>query len=201
MFKIHAISDTHRKHLDLSVALTGGDLLVHAGDADCFDESSTETFLRWCMKMSDRYSNGMIFTCGNHDLYIAEFEDDVRDFLSGSNVHLLINESRKVGGFNIYASPYSTASGDRWTAYSGSELDLQSVWNKIPTDTDILISHTPPAGILDGNLGSASLLARVLEVKPKVHIFGHIHHGFGQLTKSGTIFVNAAAKGLQEVTL
>jgi Predicted phosphoesterases, related to the Icc protein len=56
-------------------------------------------------------------------------------------------------------------------------------WNKIPDDTDILVTHTPPVG--HGDLcctgvraGCVELLTTVQQrIKPKYHVFGHIHEG------------------------
>lgn len=53
----------------------------------------------------------------------------------------------------------------------------------IPSDTDILVTHTPPVG--HGDLcctgvraGCVELLSTVQNrVKPKYHVFGHIHEG------------------------
>lgn len=191
-FRIHAISDTHRAHIDLTPKLTGGDLLVHAGDADCFDEVTAATFLRWCIKVAKNYRYGMVLTAGNHDTYIAEYEDEVRDILEGSNVHLLLNESIVLGGMKIYGSPHSIAYGDRWTAFAGVDTELKRAWEKIPGDTDILVTHSPPFGILDAGQGSQSLLERVIEVKPKVHIFGHIHHEHGVIIQNFIVSVNAS---------
>lgn len=136
----------------------------------------------------------MVLTGGNHDTYLAEFEDDVRDMLVGSNVHLLLNESIELGGFKIYGSPHSIAYGDRWSAFAGVDSELRKSWEKIPPDTDILVTHSPPFGVLDVGLGSQALLERVLNIKPKVHIFGHIHHGCGSLIKNEISFTNAALK-------
>ncbi|SFS33448.1 hypothetical protein SAMN05660206_101200 [Sphingobacterium wenxiniae] len=65
----------------------------------------------------------------------------------------------------------------------------------IPDDTDILITHGPPFGILDETVygkrtGGEELLLRVYQVKPKYHIFGHIHEDHGSFTKGETTFIN-----------
>ncbi len=67
----------------------------------------------------------------------------------------------------------------------------------IPGDTDILITHGPPFGILDMTIrgehtGCEELLRKIERVKPKLHVFGHIHEDHGQETKGDTIFVNAS---------
>jgi Icc-related predicted phosphoesterase len=73
-----------------------------------------------------------------------------------------------------------------------------SKWQAIPEDTDILITHGPPNGILDYvaqsvyNAGCEELLERVMQVKPKVSVFGHIHQGYGTLRVNEIEFINAS---------
>jgi len=77
----------------------------------------------------------------------------------------------------------------------------------IPNDVDILITHGPPRGILDllsinnrrdgelPNVGCDHLLSKIQEVKPKIHIFGHIHESRGMFESDGTFFINASSLG------
>src|SRR5690606_9104680 len=74
---------------------------------------------------------------------------------------------------------------------------IKAHWDLIPDDTDILITHGPPFGILDETVyskrtGCEELLLRVYQVQPKYHIFGHIHEDYGMLAKRETTFVNAS---------
>ena len=80
--------------------------------------------------------------------------------------------------------------------------EIGAVWNRIPSDVDVLITHGPPKGILDltfrgDHSGCPRLLARVKEIKPKLHVFGHIHEGYGVEKDESTIFVNASTCDLQ----
>jgi Icc-related predicted phosphoesterase len=77
----------------------------------------------------------------------------------------------------------------------------RQLWNTIPDDTDILITHGPPKHVLDEvynywdnveHTGCAHLANRVIAVKPKYHFFGHIHEGYGHLNVYGIDFVNAS---------
>ena len=68
----------------------------------------------------------------------------------------------------------------------------------IPEDTNILVTHGPPLGICDQNsakqhAGCPELLDTVKRVKPQVHMFGHIHEGYGTRTTEDTLFINAAS--------
>ena len=79
---------------------------------------------------------------------------------------------------------------------------IRRKWEQIPDDTDVLITHGPPHGILDmvsdmwsgkaEAVGCEELLPIVQRIKPRAHIFGHIHAGYGQLTQGGIQYVNAS---------
>ena len=74
---------------------------------------------------------------------------------------------------------------------------LRKKWKRIPEGIDILVTHGPPAGILDRtfagiHVGCADLLAATRRVRPTLHVFGHIHKSYGSTKISGTTFVNAA---------
>ena len=75
--------------------------------------------------------------------------------------------------------------------------ELRQIWARIPDDVDVLITHGPPANILDLTFqgihaGCPDLLARVKQVQPRLHVFGHIHEGYGREEHDSTIFVNAS---------
>jgi Icc-related predicted phosphoesterase len=77
----------------------------------------------------------------------------------------------------------------------GAAIDKH--WQLIPKNTDILITHGPPFGVLDKTLrgeavGCEMLLKKVNKIKPKLHVFGHIHEGYGMIDKKNTTFVNAS---------
>jgi Icc-related predicted phosphoesterase len=75
---------------------------------------------------------------------------------------------------------------------------MKSKWDMIPEDTDILITHGPPFGHLDvvkgrtDHLGCEVLTERLKIVKPKIHIFGHIHSGRHIYERDGILFINAS---------
>ena len=80
----------------------------------------------------------------------------------------------------------------------GTELMLK--WEFIPDCIDILITHGPPQGHLDisgppyneGDLGCELLRVKVDKQPPKIHVFGHIHGGYGYKFHNGTHFINAS---------
>ena len=70
-------------------------------------------------------------------------------------------------------------------------------WNLITADTDILLTHGPPYKILDPcsdgfDAGCKDLLDKVLEIKPIVHLFGHIHEAYGHASNENTVFINGS---------
>ena len=80
--------------------------------------------------------------------------------------------------------------------------EMKQIWARIPDDVDVLITHGPPANILDLTIhgehaGCPDLLARVEQIKPRLHVFGHIHEGYGREEHDSTIFVNASTCDLK----
>lgn len=167
-------------------------LYLHVGDSDCTDEKTTYTFLNWARKISKICP--FVFVGGNHDIYLSEFEDDVRDYISGYNIHYLNNETITIKGLKIFGSGYSTAYGDIFTAFTGSDEDLgNNIWPLIPAGCDIVMTHSPPAGIFPSGIGSKTLLTEIHSKKPKLHICGHIHHDHGEALEDGVHFINCAS--------
>lgn len=179
--RILHLSDTHGCHHRLR-ELPEADVVVHSGDF-CMVGSEQEAidFLNWFCDLPYPHK---IFICGNHDdcLYGANINglDD--------NVHYLCNSGIEIEGLKFYGIPMFM--GDCVT-------DGQSInYATIPTDTDILITHSPAFGILDFddnlNYGSEELLQAVTNINPRVHLFGHIHKQHGITTIGTTIFSNGA---------
>ncbi|TNE47114.1 MAG: metallophosphoesterase [Bacteroidetes bacterium] len=186
------ISDTHLKHEHL--ILPPGDVLVHAGDFSkrgTVDE--TRLFLDW---FSGQPHAHKVLVAGNHD-FIAEQNPDAFRAMLPDNVSYLENDSMEIGGLKIWGSPITPWFFD-WAFNRHRGAAIRTYWDKIPHDTDIVITHGPPYGILDEvvrnprPVGCRDLLHRMEQVRPRVHIFGHIHEGYGQVEQNGTLFINAA---------
>lgn len=179
--KILHISDTHGCHRRLHDLLQA-DIVVHSGDFTMNgSEQEALDFMNWFCDLPHPHK---IFICGNHDecLYGATI-----DGLDG-NVHYLCNSGVEIEGLKFYGIPMFM--GDCIT-------DRQSRhYANIPEDTDILITHTPPFGILDYddsiNYGSEELLGHITAVQPRLHLFGHIHSQYGITSLNGTTFANGA---------
>lgn len=182
------ISDTHGHHKGLIVP--PGDILIHAGDFTFLSRQSIREFDEWLGKLPHRCK---VVIPGNHEYAL---EQDPR--LRGQFTHatLLIDQATQVAGLNLWGSPVTPLYGGAFG--NVSDAARARVWASIPVDTDILITHGPPYGILDGerssrdHAGCAELLQAVMRVRPRLHIFGHVHGGYVIMQTERTIFVNAA---------
>ena len=186
------ISDTHDMHRE--VEIPNGDLLIHAGDFTMNSMSAEQLndFNDWLGELPHAFR---VVIPGNHDFVV---EDPSRRQLI-TNATLLINESIEIMGLKVWGSPTTPLLGEAFGAVS--DTDRAKLYSRIPADTDVLVTHGPPYGILDQSLdsdyhaGCKELLAAVHRVKPMLHIFGHVHAGYGSFSTPDTLFVNAALPG------
>lgn len=194
MAKVVCISDTHMQHLDLE--MPDGDILIHAGDGT--DMGEVEEFVRlnaWFRKLKAEKYKDIIYVPGNHDLLFQDDPQYAREIMK--DVTVLIDEGISVQGKSIYGSPWSVTFFD-W-AFMKPDLNLSQIWAMIPENLDMLITHSPPYGILDENArgtrcGSMTLMKEVLDKKPKFHVFGHIHEDGGkEYSIEPTTFINIAS--------
>ena len=189
------LADTHGFHRNVRVP--DGDLLIHAGDFTNFSKSKTEIvdFNAWLGELPHR---NRIVSPGNHE-YFLESDPGNRSRLSNATV--LINESAEIEGFRIWGSPITPLYGGAFGR--SSTADRKRAYAEIPYGTDILITHGPPYGILDVapnstlQAGCRELFDAVMRVRPRLHVFGHIHGAHGIVHTDSTIFVNAALLGPQ----
>ncbi|CAL3968125.1 unnamed protein product [Diplocarpon coronariae] len=179
--KIVCISDTHTHIQDVP----NGDVLIHAGDltnAGTVEEIQAQ--LDWLALLPHREK---IVIAGNHDSYFDPKSRRVEDKgkkLNFGTVHYLENKAIALkfkGGrkLNFYGAPDIPKCGGSDHAFQYDRP--HDPWqNRIPLETDVLITHTPPRYHLDLNLGCAGLLHEIWRVRPRLHVFGHIHSGHGQ---------------------
>ncbi len=188
--KIVCISDTHGKHTELKVP--DGDILIHAGDIGYNNSKLIKDFNNWLGELPHKYK---VVIAGNHDEYIYYNSNRTRERLT--NCIYLENEGCIIKGLNIWGSPISPTFV-KWYFMADRGEDIKRYWDMIPRNLDILITHSPPYDILDTSkkgdkhLGCLDLHRKVYEVSPLLHIFGHIHGGYGQETLSDIKFVNAS---------
>jgi len=183
------ISDTHTAEPELS----GGDLLIHAGDLTYQGRTKeTKKQLDWLARQD---YDKIIIVPGNHEVHWEDGQTNFLKHCADRGIECLVEYATEYKGVKIFGSPI-TPEFCGW-AYMREYNEIQKHWDLIPTDTDILITHGPPKGILDKNMEGGScgcpfLLERVKEIKPKVHVFGHIHEAHGQESDGDTLFINAA---------
>lgn len=191
------ISDTHFRHNQLE--LLGGDILIHAGDLCGYGtEDEVIVFLKW---FEEQPYTHKIFIAGNHDWFFEIYDKESIDKIIPANINYLNDSGIEIEGFKIWGSPVQPEFCD-WAFNRKKGADINKHWELIPKDTDILITHGTPFGILDRtasnyNAGCEMLLKKVNQIKPKLHIFGHIHEGYGMIEKDTTIFVNASSANLR----
>jgi len=203
MIKIWCISDSHCKHKQLTIP-EDIDIVIHAGDASNYrdlsqNDAEMHEFLLWFSKLPIKHK---IYVPGNHDTSV---EKGMHNFEDYGGIIVLINEEVTIEGIKIYGSPITPTFGVGW-AYNSSHNKIHKYWDKIPDNTDILVTHGPAKGILDLTVnngyyqcGCKTLLNKVLQIKPKYHIFGHIHDesliynaGIFKPTNISTTFINAS---------
>jgi predicted phosphodiesterase len=207
--RITFISDTHTKHESITQDLPGGDLIIHAGDLMNSGRNPMDIykFCKWFDGLA-QYDH-KVFIAGNHDrLFETDPEMASEIYTSYKNIDYLQDNWVTVGDSDphdpnvktakIYGSPWQPEFYSWAFNLPRNGEDLREKWFWIPNDTDILITHGPPWGHCDvtpyGNLnvGCELLRVRVDELKPKIHVFGHVHSGYGYKFHEGTHFINAS---------
>jgi Icc-related predicted phosphoesterase len=189
--QIVAISDTHGKHRDLQ-PLPEGDVLIHAGYVSRSGTKDQVTdFLDWFATQSHIHK---IFIAGNHDFFFEESELKKISRIIPKNIIYLNDSGVEINGVKFWGSPI-TPWFNNWAFNRNRGSEIKKHWVLIPNDTDVLITHGPPFGILDETVygkrtGCEELFLRVYQVKPQYHIFGHIHEEYGAFTKGEITFVN-----------
>lgn len=192
MINITTISDTHGKH-DL-IDVGSGDLILHAGD--CTPRGSNadiEEFLRW---YGDLDFEMIVMIAGNHDFGFERDPKYCEELCKNYGVVLLNDSGVKFKGLNIWGSPVQPWFYN-W-AFNRHRSEAQATkthpfigphWDKIPKNTDILLTHGPAYGILDKtadrydrsgeHVGCELLKKKIDEVRPVLHVSGHIHEARG----------------------
>ena len=196
------ISDTHTKHDKLNGFLPGGDILLHSGDLTSRGYiTEIEEFAKWYDKINNYDTK--VFICGNHDFGFQDDSQRVTGLLTGyKTIDYLQDDWMMVGEdydntVKIWGSPWQPEFHN-WAFNLPRGEKIKEKWDMIPMDTDILITHGPAFGKLDyvpydgKNVGCEDLLTRIQEIKPKIHLSGHIHSGRDVVFSDGTLYINAS---------
>ena len=180
--RILHLSDTHGKHRELA-DMPPADVLVHSGDFTLAGgDGEALDFLEWLCDLPYKHK---IFIAGNHDDCMLDAT------LEGlpDEVHYLCDSGITIDGVSFYGAPM-------FVTLAGEDLREIEHYEQIPDNADILITHRPPLGILDSidgqlHYGSSILLDKVYRIKPKMHLYGHVHAAYGTKEWRGTVFSNA----------
>jgi Icc-related predicted phosphoesterase len=189
--RIVAVADTHLFH-DSRFVVPDGDIFVHAGDM-CRrgDLDELEEAAEWIAELPHAHK---VIVAGNHDWAFVRDPSAARARLG--NVTYLEDSGAVIGGLRFWGSPWQPAFNG-WAFNLRRGAPLREVWAKIPAGLDVLVTHGPPEGIGDSSgwedgtrAGCEELLARVQVVKPRLHLFGHIHQDGGYWQHGETAFAN-----------
>jgi predicted phosphodiesterase len=182
--KIWHISDTHNYHILLTIP-EGIDTVIFSGDCsnprDPYNnEPEVRDFLRWFSLLPIK---NKIFVAGNHDTSIEKGLINKIDF-NWCNVIYLFNEEVVIDGIKFWGSPHTPNFGN-W-AFMKDRGKISRVWDSIPEDVEVIITHGPPQGVLDISedrlhnielCGDSALRKRIRKLqKVKLICFGHIHN-------------------------
>lgn len=185
------ISDTHELHRKVDIPPC--DILIHAGDISMFSRSTraVRDFDAWLGELPCKHR---LVTLGNHDQWYAQSAHRLR------NATVLMNDALQIEGLTIWSSPVTPLQSG---AFAEPSLEMRRrLYRTIPAETDIVVTHGPPFGILDQAPGSkqhegcVALLEALRRVQPMIHCFGHVHGAHGLEEVDDINFVNAALLGL-----
>jgi Icc-related predicted phosphoesterase len=191
--RIVCISDTHGLHRKLTLPV--GDILIHAGDFLLPGASfeAIDDFNHWLGGLPHVHK---IVIAGNHDRLFEAISKQARERLTQATY--LENSGATVEGICFWGSPVTPVIPSMAFAVERGAAS-KKFWDRIPANTDVLVTHGPPFGILDkedildSHDGCEQLTKAVLRLRPALHVFGHIHGGYGvEKGPQGTRFVNCA---------
>ncbi|KAI9018678.1 Metallo-dependent phosphatase-like protein [Phycomyces nitens] len=181
---------------------------VHAGDLT--RSSRMEEYIRTFEWISTLPHPIKIITGGNHDHFLDLLNDypnqkeSILTKAKMSGIIYLEHEAyqlpESMGAHKMFVSPYSPT--HLWGAFMLD--DLKALWESIPLDTNILVTHTPPQGYQDITLrgrsvGCPHLRTKIDIIRPRVSVFGHIHeaYGYSYSPENDTLFVNACTSNVR----
>lgn len=188
--KIIVLSDTHGLHERITIP--PGDMLIHCGDF-C-PRGNFRDIQRFNEFLGNLPHCHKIVIAGNHDVALEEEAKEAQALLT--NCIYLQDQSVAIEGIKFYGSPWQPEFMN-WAFNLRRGEALRAKWDLIPADVDVLITHGPPWGIGDRtssgeHVGCEELLKRVQQIRPRYHLFGHIHEGYGMVEQWGIQFMNAS---------
>ena len=179
--KIAALSDNHENY---NFDVPPADLLIHAGDFSYTGKPiEIYNFIEWINKQPHEYK---LWIPGNHELSLEDFPYNIEVIEKETDAVCMHNKEITIKGIKFFGSAF-TPRFMGW-AFMHNLEEANRYWKNVPDAIDVLITHGPPLNYLDSNTkgehcGSLSQYAYIEKVRPKVNVFGHIHEGYGHITK------------------
>jgi Icc-related predicted phosphoesterase len=176
------------------VAIFGGDMSLRGS------EGEVKAFFDWFWRL-DQYKY-KIFIPGNHDFLFERKPDLIKNTVFPENVYYLNDSGVEVEGVKFWGSPIQPWFHN-WAFNRDRGAEIKEHWDLIPLDTDVLITHGPPANMLDEvlnysthnpgrNVGCVDLTNHIEKMTNlKANIFGHIHEAYGAVEENGVKYFNA----------
>lgn len=203
--KITFFSDTHSMHgmMDLGryEPFLDSDIVGFAGDlmTSGYNKSEILNFVTWYKNMPVKHK---VMIAGNHDrLFEKMSKTEVDEIFKDTGIHYLNDSGVEIEGIKFWGSPIQPWFHN-WAFNRMPGDDIEKHWVLIPDDTDVLLTHGPAYGILDKvvnpyqknkHVGCPQLLKHIQDrIKPKFHVCGHIHEGYGIETVGKTTYINAS---------
>ena len=200
---VACISDIHGVELHKEF-MPKADILVIAGDAT--KRGCHREFLDFAKNMetwSGNYGH-IVYTPGKHDTALEHYPDRYIDMLcdKNTNLNVLINSDIVLCDLHIWGTPYSKY--DPLWSFTERDNQRKYLTSHIAPNTDVLVSYSPPLGLLDiekysnsgnyCNVGCQFLLHALKTLQPKLHAFGksHVNYGVGYYNKKKTIYANGS---------
>lgn len=208
MKKIWHFSDTHTYHdlLEIPKNIT---IVICSGDISNAKHKETSykeimNFIEWFKKLPIKYK---VFVAGNHDSAIETNTLDIIKEFEKAGIYYIQDSFIEIEGIKIYGTPYTPTFGE-WF-FMKARHKMNDLWNKVPDDTDILVTHGPPKGLLDLSYNKEGVLEFcgckslrnhcISRLNLKLCLFGHIHNtediinaGITKLSVCDTIFSNGS---------
>jgi Icc-related predicted phosphoesterase/nicotinic acid mononucleotide adenylyltransferase len=186
-----------------------GDILIHSGDFT--HRGKPEEIQKFVSFLSRQPHPHKIVVCGNHEYGLDQLEHAHLLAVLGEGVTILQDTAVTINGIKFWGSSWNNSS----QAWGVSSSFRETKWELIPTDTDVLITHNPPYGILDlawertphsaetcpqcgkshpqfSHWGDKALAAAIVSRQIPLHLFGHVHDEVGIRLIGDTTYSNAS---------
>jgi Icc-related predicted phosphoesterase len=161
-----------------------------------------QQFCKWFNGL-DNYTN-KIFIAGNHDWGFQDHPSQTKEIIDFyKNITYLQDQIDMIGEntedmIKVWGSPWQPEFYNWAFNLPRNGEELKGKWDLIPNDIDILITHGPAWGYVDKIFGSQTplgcelLTTKIKEIKPKIHVCGHIHSARNVVFDGNTHFINAS---------